>query len=151
MKKFMSEFKTFVMRGNVIDLAVGVIIGSAFTAIVNSVVNDLFMPLISLLTGNLDFKNWVLTIGIGNGATFNFGSFVSAIINFLLIAVVLFLVVKGINKFRALAPAKAKEAAPAPDTVTCPFCKSEISPEATRCPNCTSQLDVPDTADPEKK
>ncbi len=134
MKKFLSEFKAFISRGNVVDLAVGVIIGGAFTAIVNSLVNDLVTPLLGLITGGTDFTS--LTFGF-RGAQFAYGSFISAIINFLLIALVLFCIIKVINTLH-----REKEEEPAaPTTKICPYCKSEIDIDATRCPHCTSQLD----------
>ncbi len=135
MRKIAKEFKEFISRGNVIDMAVGVIIGGAFTAIVNSVVNDLITPLLGLITGGLDFTS--LSFGIGE-AQFCYGSFLSALINFLLIALVLFLLIKGIN---ALHNKKKQEEAPAElTTKVCPFCKTEIDLHATRCPHCTSEL-----------
>ena len=138
MKKFMEEFKAFAMRGNVIDMAVGVIIGGAFTAIVNSLVNDMLMPLLSLLTGGFDFSGLCIALGGGgNAATINYGSFISAIINFLLIALVIFLIIKAINKVSR----KKKEETPAPTTKECPYCKEQIAMEATRCPHCTSELE----------
>lgn len=138
MKKFVEEFKTFISRGNVVDMAVGVIIGGAFTTIVNSLVKDVFMPFISFLTGGLDFSAWKLVIGTGpEPATLNFGTFVSAVINFLLIALVLFCIIKFINKMRR----KPEQAPAAPPTKTCPYCRSEIPLEATRCPHCTSALE----------
>ena len=138
MKKFMEEFKAFAMRGNVIDMAVGVIIGGAFTAIVNSLVNDMLMPLLSLLTGGFDFSGLCIALGEGeNAATINYGSFISAIINFLLIALVIFLIIKAINKVSR----KKKEEAPVPTTKECPYCKEQIAIEATRCPHCTSKLE----------
>ena len=137
MKKFMDEFKKFISRGNVMDMAVGVIIGGAFTAIVNSLVNDVMMPVLSLLTGGLDFSALCIVLGEGEGAaTLNYGSFIAAIINFLLIAFVVFILVKTINKFMP-----KKEAAPA-TTKDCPYCKQKIALAATRCPHCTSQLDA---------
>ena len=100
-KGFFGEFKTFIMRGNVIDLAVGVIIGGAFQAIVNSLVNDLVMPLLSILTGGFDFTKLSVVLGSGDGAaTLNYGMFISAVINFLLIALVIFCLIKGINKMK---------------------------------------------------
>lgn len=134
----LKEFKEFISRGNVIDLAVGVVIGGAFTAIVNSLVNDILMPLISLLTGGLDFSAWIVPLAEGpDAAAINFGALVSAVINFLLIGLVLFLLVKGINKLR-----RKKEAEP--ETVKearlCPYCRQEIADDATRCPHCTSEL-----------
>lgn len=139
MKAFMKEFKEFVSRGNVMDMAVGVIIGGAFTAIVNSLVNDIMMPLLSLLTGGFDFTALCIVFGEGEkAATFNYGAFIAAIINFLLIALVIFLLVKGLNKLSART---RKEQQPAPVTTKeCPFCKEQIAIEATRCPHCTSEL-----------
>lgn len=137
MKALIKEFKEFISRGNVMDMAVGVIIGGAFTAIVNSLVNDLLMPLLSILTGGFDFSALCIALGEGEGAaTLNYGSFISAVINFLLIALVIFVIIKAINTvFR-----KKKEDAPAPTTKECPFCKEQIAIEATRCPHCTSVL-----------
>ena len=138
MKKFLAEFKEFISRGNVMDMAVGVIIGGAFTAIVNSLVNDMLMPLLSLLTGGFDFSGLCIALGEGeNAATINYGSFISAIINFLLIALVIFLIIKAINKVSR----KKKEEAPVPTTKECPYCKEQIAIEATRCPHCTSKLE----------
>lgn len=133
----MKEFKEFVSRGNVMDMAVGVIIGGAFTAIVTSLVNDILMPLLSLLTGGFDFASLCIVLGKGEGAaTLNYGAFLAALINFLLIALVIFLLVKGLNKL-----ARKKEEKPAPaDTKECPFCKEQIAVSAVRCPHCTSQL-----------
>ena len=134
MKKFISEFKEFISRGNVMDMAVGIIIGSAFTAIVTSLVEDILMPVISRITGGISFDSWKLVLGSGeNAPIINFGSFVSAIINFLLIALVLFLMIRAINRLH-----KTEEAAPT--TKTCPYCKSEVDINATRCPHCTSEL-----------
>ena len=135
MKKIAKEFREFISRGNVIDMAVGVIIGGAFTAIVNSLVNDMLTPLLGLLTGGVDFT--ALSFGIGD-AQFCYGSFLAAILNFLLVALVLFLLVKTINKIRDRK--KAEEEAAAPTTKVCPFCKTEIDLHATRCPHCTSEL-----------
>ena len=138
MKAFIKEFKEFISRGNVVDMAVGVIIGGAFTAIVTSLVNDILMPVLSLLTGGLDFTSLCIVLGEGeNPATLNYGSFIAAVINFLLIAIVIFLLVKMINKLSR--KKKAEEPAPV-TTKTCPFCKEEIAIEATRCPHCTSEL-----------
>ena len=138
MKAFIKEFKEFISRGSVMDMAVGVIIGGAFTAIVTSLVNDILMPVLSLVTGGLDFTSLCIVLGEGeNAATLNYGAFIAAIINFLLIAFVIFLLVKMINNFSR----KKKEEEPAPVTTkTCPFCKEEISMDATRCPHCTSEL-----------
>ena len=98
MKEFMNEFKKFISRGNVMDMAVGVIIGGAFTAIVNSLVNDIFMPLLSLITGGFDIAGMSVSFGVGeNAATLNYGAFLSAVINFLLIALVIFCIIKAMN------------------------------------------------------
>lgn len=136
MGKIIQEFKEFAFKGNVIDMAVGVVIGSAFTGIVTSVVNDLFTPLIAKLTGSVDFT--ALAIPLGEGAespTIALGSFIQAVINFFLIAVCVFAFVKFVNKLRK-PKAVVVEKAPR----LCPFCKSAIADDATRCPHCTSQL-----------
>jgi len=139
------EFKEFVLRGNVVDLAVAVIIGAAFTAIVNSLVKDIFMPIIGYALGGVDFINMFIVLGGGSyatlaeaqkagAATINYGLFINAVITFLLVALILFFVIKGINKLQ-------KQPAPAPaNTKECPYCLSTIPSNATRCPNCTSQL-----------
>lgn len=134
MKKFLHEFKEFAVRGNVIDMAVGIVIGGAFTAIVNSLVADMITPLLGLITGGRDFS--ALSVRVGD-AQFMYGNFISAVINFILVAFVLFLVVKAVNKLRSH---KKDETPTAPTTKVCPFCKSEISIDATRCPHCTSEL-----------
>ena len=138
MKNFVEEFKKFIARGNVMDMAVGVIIGGAFTAIVNSLVNDVMMPVLSLITGGLDFSKLCIVLGEGEGAaTLNYGAFIAAIINFLLIALVIFMLIKTINKFTK------KEEDPAPVTTKeCPYCKEKVALEATRCPHCTSELEA---------
>ena len=137
MKKFIEEFKAFISKGNVMDLAVGVIIGGAFQNIVNSLVNDIFMPILGLITGGTDFSKW--SFGIGE-AQITFGNFISAIINFLLMAFVLFWIIKLMNAAKSkLEKPKAKKAE-APTTKVCPYCQSEISIKATRCPHCTSDL-----------
>jgi large conductance mechanosensitive channel len=133
MKNFLSEFKKFVLRGNVIDLAVGVIIGAAFQAIVNSLVEDIISPLIGLIA-DTDLSDMVATVG---GVDIRWGAFVTAIINFIIMAFVIFLIVKGINKVTELSKKKEEEK---PTTKVCPHCKSEINIEATRCPHCTSEL-----------
>ena len=138
MKAFMKEFKEFISRGNVMDMAVGVIIGGAFTAIVTSLVDDIIMPLISLLTGGFDFSNLCIVLGEGEGAaTFNYGSFITAIINFLLIALVIFLMLKAINKFTKK---KEEEKAEEPTEKDCPYCYSKINIKATKCPCCGSDI-----------
>ena len=139
MKKFWTEFKAFISKGSVMDMAVGIIIGGCFTAIVNSLVDDLVMPLLSLLTGGYEFTKLSLVLGEGDSAaTLNYGLFITAVINFLLIALVIFCLIKGINKMK---DKLAKKEEDSPTTKKCPFCKSEIDIEATRCPHCTSQLD----------
>ena len=137
MKAFVKEFEEFISRGNVMDMAVGVIIGGAFTAIVTSLVNDIMNPLLSLITGGFDFTAMCVVLGEGEGAaTLNYGAFIAAVINFLLTALVIFFLIKGINKL-----SKKKEEAPAaPATKECPFCKEQIAVEASRCPHCTSEL-----------
>lgn len=135
MKKFMKEFKEFISKGNVMDMAVGIIIGGAFTAIVTSLVNDIVTPLLSLITGGFDFSSLAITFGEGEGAaSLCYGAFISAIINFLLTALVIFMIIKSLNKLR-----KKKEEE-APTTKECPFCKEQVALDATRCPHCTSEL-----------
>ncbi len=137
MKGFIKEFKEFISRGNVMDMAVGVIIGGAFTAIVTSLVNDIMNPLLSLITGGLDFTEMCVILGEGEGAaTLNYGAFIAAVINFLLTALVIFCLIKMINKLSR----KKEEAPAAPTTKECPFCKEQIAIEASRCPHCTSEL-----------
>ncbi len=137
MKALIKEFKEFISRGNVMDMAVGIIIGGAFTAIVTSLVNDVAMPLLSLLTGGFDFTALCVVLGEGEqAATLNYGAFIASVINFLLIALVIFIMIKMINKFFR----KKKEEPAAATTKVCPFCREEISIEATRCPHCTSEL-----------
>ena len=141
MKKFFEEFKKFISRGNVMDMAVGVIIGGAFTAIVNSLVNDIFMPVLSLITGGFDIAGMSVSFGVGdNAATLNYGAFLSAVINFLLIALVIFCIIKAMNTATDKMLKKQEEEAPAPTTKKCPYCMSEIDIQATRCPHCTSEL-----------
>ena len=136
--KLWKEFKEFAFKGNVIDLAVGVLIGSSFTAIVNSVVNDLFTPVLSLITGRVDFSTLSLTLGTGeNAPVLAYGSFLQAVFNFLMVAICIFIFVKIINRFYRKNEAE-KEARPAPRL--CPYCFGEINDKATRCPHCTSEL-----------
>ena len=136
--KLWKEFKEFAFKGNVIDLAVGVLIGSSFTAIVNSVVNDLFTPVLSLITGRVDFSTLSLTLGTGeNAPVLAYGSFLQAVFNFLMVAICIFAFVKAINKLYRKGEAE-KEAKPAPRL--CPYCFGEINDKATRCPHCTSEL-----------
>lgn len=140
-KGFIAEFKEFISRGNVMDLAVGVIIGGAFQSIVNSLVNDMVMPVISLITGGVDFSAWKIVLAEGNdAASINYGNFITAVINFLLMAFVIFCFVKLMNRLAEMAkkPEEPKAEA-APTTKVCPYCKSEIAIDATRCPYCTSE------------
>ena len=123
-----SEFKEFAMKGNVMDMAIGVIVGGAFGNIVSSVVEDLITPIIGAIFGQPDFS------GIKLGPI-QLGNFINAVVNFLIIAICLFAVLKAINKLKKPAPE-----APAAEPRLCPFCKSEIAEDATRCPHCTSQL-----------
>ena len=158
MKKFLEEFKKFIMRGNVIDLAVGVIVGGAFQSIVNSVINDLIMPFVGLLTGGVNFTDQFIVLKVAEGVekgtkysslsaateagatVFAYGSFITAVINFLIMAFVIFLLVRGINRLNDLK--KKDEPVSAPTTKKCPYCMSEIDINATRCPHCTSQQDM---------
>jgi large conductance mechanosensitive channel len=130
----LKEFKAFIMRGNVMDLAVGVIIGGAFGKIVGSLVTDILMPLIGLLIGGIDFSGLAFNLG---SAKVTYGLFINNVIDFLIIALVIFLLVKGIN---SLQPKPAPAAPAEPTTRECPHCISTISIKATRCPNCTSEL-----------
>ena len=138
MKKFMEEFKAFISRGNVMDMAVGVIIGGAFKAIVDSLVNDIINPLLGVF-GGLNFSEY--SIPLKGEATLNYGNFITSIISFLIMAFVIFMFVKMMNKMAAKMAPKQEEAPAAPTTKKCDFCKSEIAIDATRCPHCTSVLE----------
>jgi large conductance mechanosensitive channel len=144
------DFKAFIMRGNVVDLAVGVIIGAAFGSIVKSLVDDMLMPVLGLLTGGIDFSNMFVMLKAGAKAappysslaeakaagavTMNYGVFINSVIAFLIVAFCVFLLV------RAVAQLHKAPVAPAPNTKDCPYCKRSIPKDATRCPECTSQL-----------
>ena len=143
MKKFFAEFKEFINKGSVLDLAVGVIIGGAFSAIVNALIDNIINPLIACIGGtDIGFAFEIIK---GNEATkVNLGAFISAIINFLIIALVIFLIVKSANKAKELTSKKEKEEEAA-TTKVCPFCKSEIAIDATKCPHCTA--DQPEEAE----
>ena len=130
MKKFIQEFKAFALRGNVMDMAIGVIIGGAFSGIVTSLTENFINPIIQFLTGQATYT----AADIGQFAT-NFGS---AVVNFIILAFILFCLIKMMNKLMTIG--HREEAPAAPTTKTCPFCKSEIAIEATRCPHCTSVL-----------
>jgi len=134
--KFLKEFKEFISRGNVMDLAVAVIIGAAFSAIVNSLVKDMLTPLLSLIIGGIDFSELYFQLGPEEAAArFAYGNFIQALINFLFISFFIFLMVKAIN---VVLRRKKEEA---PPTKTCPYCASSIPEVAVRCPSCTTILD----------
>lgn len=161
----LKEFKEFALKGNIVDLAIGVIIGGAFQSIVNSLVNDIIMPLINIVTGKMDFSDLSFTLG---NSVVKYGSFISAIVNFLIVAFTLFFVIKYINRvnrkieeakkqemlaklnaknnfFKKLAkgetaPENSEEIKEEPTTKLCPFCLSEIPYHASRCGHCTSKL-----------
>lgn len=142
-KNFISEFKKFAMRGNVIDMAVGIIIGAAFGKIVDSLVKDVLMPPIGLLLGKVDFSDlkWVLTGG-ENPVSINYGLFINALISFLIVAFAVFILIKAINKLQErMTKEEAVAEAAEPTTKTCPYCCSEIPVKACKCPHCTSNLD----------
>jgi large conductance mechanosensitive channel len=127
----LSDFKKFIMQGNVMDLAVAVIIGSAFGLIISSLVNDILMPLIGLLMGGIDFSGLAITVG---GAKVGYGLFIQAFVNFLIVAFVIFMLVRTLNSMKKPAPVAA------PTTKECPRCFTTIPLKASRCPNCTSEL-----------
>jgi len=138
MKKIIEEFKTFISRGNVIDMAIGIIIGGAFKAIVDSLVADVISPLIGILGGK-DLS--ALSIPLRGEATLNYGNFISAILNFLIMAVVIFTIVKVMNTIADKFKKKEEAIEEEPTTKVCPFCKSEIAIDAVRCPHCTSMIE----------
>ena len=140
-----AEFKKFIMKGNVLDLAVAVIIGGAFGSIVTSLVNDIIMPPIGMLLGRINFKDLFINLSgsdyasladaqAAGAATINYGNFINTIVNFLIVAFVIFLIVRSFNQM------KKPEAPAAPTTRDCPYCLTAIPIKATRCPHCTSQL-----------
>jgi len=140
------EFKAFIMRGNVIDMAVGIIIGAAFGKIVTSLVNDIIMPPLGLLLGKIDFSNLFINLSgqmypslamakAAGAPTINYGIFLNTVIDFLIVALAIFLVIKQINRI------KAQPAPVPPNTKECPFCRTSIPIKAVRCPNCTSALE----------
>ena len=147
----LKEFKDFAMRGNVVDMAVGVIIGAAFGAIVKSLVDDILMPLLGLLLGNADFSNLYVVLREGSvsgpyatlalaqeagAVTLNYGLFINTIISFVIVAFAIFLLIRSINRLQR----EEETAPPEPTTKECTYCFSEIPIQATRCPNCTSEL-----------
>lgn len=144
----LKDFKAFIMRGNVIDLAIGVIIGGAFGKIVSSLVNDVIMPLIGLILGRIQFTSLFLDLTGKGYATLAdakaaeapvlaYGNFIQTVVDFLIVALVIFLAIRAVNRLTA---PKTPPPAPAPTTKECPYCVSTIPIQATRCPNCTSQL-----------
>ncbi len=150
----LKEFRDFALRGNVLDLAVGIIIGAAFSTIVNSLVNDILMPPIGWLLGGADFENFYLTVKAGSpvgpypsladaqaadAITVNYGIFINSIITFLIVAFAMFLLIRAINRLQE--KNRKDQAKEAPSSKDCPFCFTSIPLQATRCPNCTSKLD----------
>lgn len=134
----LKEFKDFAMKGNVVDMAVGVVIGGAFGKIITSLVNDIIMPMVGMLTGGIDFSNmqWVLKPATADAeaVAVKYGVLINTVLQFVIVAFSIFIVVRQLNRLKKPAPA-----APV-TTKTCPYCKSEVALEATRCPHCTSQL-----------
>lgn len=155
MKKFFSEFKAFALKGNVVDMAVGVVIGGAFGAIVKSLIDDIIMPLLGLII-KADFTNWGIVLGdnpdnLAPGAAaeagltvFYYGKFISAIVYFILIALAVFICVRALRKAEEKAKELKKQEEPAPEPEKaprlCPFCKQPVADDATRCPHCTSEI-----------
>ena len=151
----LKEFKEFATKGNIMDLAVGVVIGGAFQSIINSLVNDIIMPAISIITGKVDFSEMVFTVG---EASIKYGNFITAIVNFLIIAFSIFIAITYMNKFtkkmeaislgqvekisKKLGKTKKEEPVPEPTVKVCPFCFSEIPYKATKCAHCTSDLET---------
>jgi large conductance mechanosensitive channel len=147
-KGFVKDFQSFITKGNVMDMAVGVIVGGAFQGIINSLVNDIIMPVISMLTGGIDFSNWFISLDgthyktlaaaqEAGAATLNYGTFITVVINFLLMALVIFCLVKFLSKMRDRVSRDEQEE---PTEKECPFCKSMIPIGATKCAHCTSDL-----------
>lgn len=150
----LKEFKKFATRGNIMDLAVGVVIGGAFQSIINSLVSDIIMPAVSIFTGKIDFSDMMFTVG---GASIKYGNFITAIVNFLIIAFSIFLAITYLNKInkkmeaislgqaekinKKLGKAKKEEPIPEPTVKICPYCYSEIPYKATKCAHCTSELE----------
>ena len=143
MKKFLEEFKKFALRGNVLDMAVGVIIGGAFQAIVSSLTADIISPILGI-AGSMDFTHFVLII---NGSEIRYGSFITAVINFIINAFIIFCLVKAINKLSTIGK---KEEPKKPTTKKCPYCLSEIPIAATKCAHCTSDLPEPEKTEETK-
>lgn len=159
----LKEFKEFALKGNIIDMAIGVIIGGAFQKIVSSLVNDIIMPTLAIFTGKVDFSDLVFTFG---NSSIKYGSFITTIVDFLIIAFSIFIAIRTINKLNDKAKEnldkvshknkifkknKAKDTVEEPTTKVCPFCFSEINIKATRCPHCTSDLTTENSLESEKK
>ena len=144
MKKILQEFRDFAVKGNAIDMAVGIIIGAAFGKIVTSLVNDVLMPPIGLLLGNMDFSDLAVTLkdktDTTAAVTLNYGLFINNVIDFLIVGFTIFIVIKQINRFRKLGEQKKEEVAAAPTTKECPKCFNVVNIKATRCPHCTSEI-----------
>ncbi len=147
-----AEFKKLILRGNILDLAIGIIIGSAFTSVVNSLVNDVIMPPVGLLLGKVDFSRLFISLSgtpydslsaaqAAGAPTINYGLFINNIISFLIVAAAVFLIVKGVRATETIGKKPAEEKPAAPTTKECPYCHTEIPIKATRCPHCTSQLE----------
>lgn len=150
--KLLNEFKEFAVKGNVVDMGVGIVIGAAFTSVVNSLVKDIFTPLLGLALAGIDFTNWFVTLKQGkqggpysnlaqaqadSAVTINFGQFLNSIISFLIVAFVLFFVIRAINRLKQMAEPPAEEA---PTKRQCPYCFSIVPEKASRCPFCTSDI-----------
>lgn len=159
----LKEFKEFALKGNIIDMAIGVIIGGAFQKIVSSLVNDIIMPTLAIFTGKVDFSDLVFTVG---NSSIKYGSFITTIVDFLIIAFSIFIAIRTINKLNDKAKEnldkvshknkifkknKAKDTVEEPTTKACPFCFSEINIKATRCPHCTSDLTTENSLESEKE
>ena len=159
----LKEFKEFALKGNIIDMAIGVIIGGAFQKIVSSLVNDIIMPTLAIFTGKVDFSDLVFTVG---NSSIKYGSFITTIVDFLIIAFSIFIAIRTINKLNDKAKEnldkvshknkifkknKAKDTVVEPTTKVCPFCFSEINIKATRCPHCTSDLTTENSLESEKE
>ncbi len=159
----LKEFKEFALKGNIIDMAIGVIIGGAFQKIVSSLVNDIIMPTLAIFTGKVDFSDLVFTVG---NSSIKYGSFITTIVDFLIIAFSIFIAIRTINKLNDKAKEnldkvshknkifkknKAKDTVKEPTTKVCPFCFSEINIKATRCPHCTSDLTTENSLESEKE
>lgn len=141
MKNFIKDFKEFVAQGNAMELAIGVVIGAAFTAIITSIVNDLIMPVVSLLTGGIDFSEMKIMLGEGdNAAAFAYGNFISVVLQFIIIAFVVFLFIRLLARIKKIAHLDKKKKT----TEICPHCLEEIKIGASRCPHCTGIINITD-------